>query len=211
MKAQELIAEVYNAIRTRPALWNSTLLVILYDEHGGFYDHVVPPKAVAPDQHNEEYTFDRLGIRVPALLVSPWVKRGVLSERFDHTSLLRYLSDKWDLGPLGARTAEAKSFAGSIGYLNAPRGDTPLSIEVTPVAEVMKADLPSELKPDHPLNGHQLALIAFTEQLEKEIAEPAAKPIREMAMTAGPVAQVRSAKLRVEEFLAQQRMAAKGN
>ena len=95
--AEQLVADVYNALRRTNALWRSTLLVVLYDEHGGFYDHVAPPAAVPPDGHQEEYTFDRLGPRVPALLVSPRVDPGVVRTVFDHTSLLRYLSDKWDL------------------------------------------------------------------------------------------------------------------
>ena len=48
-KGEYLIAQVYNALRRNEALWNSTLFVLLYDEHGGFYDHVVPPKATPPD------------------------------------------------------------------------------------------------------------------------------------------------------------------
>src|SRR5579862_4507594 len=57
----------------RRDLWNSTLLIVAFDEHGGFYDHVPPPPAEPPDAHQEEYTFDQLGVRVPALLISPWV------------------------------------------------------------------------------------------------------------------------------------------
>jgi hypothetical protein len=111
MKAQKLLADVYNALRAHAQLWNSTLLVVLYDEHGGFFDRVEPPGAVppSPPQPDWEYNFDRLGIRVPALLVSPWVRRGFESTPFDHTSLLKYLIEKWSLGPLGDRTAQAKS------------------------------------------------------------------------------------------------------
>src|SRR5262245_56967857 len=109
MKAEKLIADVYNAIRSRPDLWQSSLLVVVYDEHGGFYDHVPPPATIPPDEHHEEYTFDRLGVRVPAILVSPWVDQRVENSQFDHTSLLKYLTDKWSLGPLGARTAAANS------------------------------------------------------------------------------------------------------
>jgi phospholipase C len=75
MRAQRLLGKVYNALRKNEQLWNSTLLVVLYDEHGGFYDHVEPPSAIRPDEHTDEYTFDRLGVRVPALLISPWVDR----------------------------------------------------------------------------------------------------------------------------------------
>src|SRR5262245_21159841 len=57
----------------RPSLWRSTLLVIFYDEHGGFYDHVVPPKAVPPDDNHAEYGFDQLGVRGPAPF---WCRQG---------------------------------------------------------------------------------------------------------------------------------------
>lgn len=76
LESDVLIASVYNAIRTNEALGNSTLFVILFDEHGGFYDHVSPPAALPPDHHTEEYTFDRYGVRVPALLISPYVPTG---------------------------------------------------------------------------------------------------------------------------------------
>ena len=109
MKAEKLIADVYNSLRANPDLWKSTLLVVFYDEHGGFYDHVEPPGTIAPDAHHEEYSFDRLGVRVPAILVSPWVKQGVQHTQFDHTSVLKYLTEKWSLGPLGNRTAAANS------------------------------------------------------------------------------------------------------
>lgn len=125
MKAQKFLADVYNAIRSNERLWNSTLLVVLYDEHGGFYDHVEPPPAVPPDDHREEYTFDRLGIRVPAVLVSPWVRQGFDPTPFDHTSLLKYLIEKWGLGPLGRRTEQANS----IGPLVQTAGLRPVTVD----------------------------------------------------------------------------------
>ncbi len=112
MKAEKLIADVYNALRANEQLWRSTLLIVMYDEHGGFYDHVVPPPAVPPDDHHEEYAFNRFGVRVPALLVSPWVERRVEKTPFDHTSILKYLTDKWQLEPLPSRRmAQANSIA----------------------------------------------------------------------------------------------------
>jgi hypothetical protein len=83
-----LLARIYKALRGNEALWRSTLLVVLYDEHGGFYDHVSPPAAVPPDEHTKDFAFDRLEVRVRAILISPWVDPGVLSTQFDHTSLL---------------------------------------------------------------------------------------------------------------------------
>ena len=114
IKGEKLIADVYNALRSSPDLWSSTLLVLYFDEHGGMYDHVIPPSAVAPDDQQSEYSFDQLGVRVPALLISPWVSRAVEHSQFDHTSLLKYLTDKWNLGPLGRRTAAASSIATAI-------------------------------------------------------------------------------------------------
>jgi phospholipase C len=123
MKGEKVIADVYNAIRSNPDLWNSSLLVITFDEHGGFYDHVTPPGAVAPDDHQMEYTFDQLGLRVPALLISPWVSRTVDHTQFDHTSVLKYLIDKWGLGPMGRRAAAATSIAVALRE-SQPRTDT---------------------------------------------------------------------------------------
>jgi phospholipase C len=82
---QELVLAVYEALATSP-LWERTLLILFYDEHGGFYDHVAPPEA--PDDDPE--TFGRYGVRVPALIVSPWVERGSVSHTlFDHTSIIK--------------------------------------------------------------------------------------------------------------------------
>ena len=84
---EEFIASIYNAIRQSPDLWKSTALLIVYDEHGGIFDHVPPPTCVAdkpfkatPDQTGtgKEFDFDRLGVRVPAILISPWIPRGTV-------------------------------------------------------------------------------------------------------------------------------------
>jgi phospholipase C len=80
------IANTFNAIRTNPDLWKSTALLVVYDEHGGIYDHVVPPNCT-PDGYSAKaaetgtgaaFNFDRLGVRVPAILISPWIARGTV-------------------------------------------------------------------------------------------------------------------------------------
>jgi phospholipase C len=87
LAGDRFIASVYNAIRKNPELWQSTVLLVVYDEHGGLYDHVAPPSCT-PDgfQATEAatgipgltFTFDRLGIRVPAILISPYIPRGTV-------------------------------------------------------------------------------------------------------------------------------------
>ena len=85
------------AIKNNPELWASTALLIVYDEHGGIYDHV-PPPTCAPDKISRPrrmrpgpempFQFDRLGVRVPAVLISPWIPKGTVVNRvFDHASI----------------------------------------------------------------------------------------------------------------------------
>ena len=154
---QRLIARVYNAIRANDALWKSTLLVILYDEDGGFADHVVPPPAVAPDAAHDEYTFDRLGVRVPAVLVSPWLARQVVDAPCDHTSLLRSLTEKWSLGPMGARTAQATDVFGALERAPAARTDTPRKIGL---------DLPGESASPALNTDHKNAVVELAHHLD---------------------------------------------
>jgi phospholipase C len=99
VQAGELyIASVYNAIRENAALWASTALLVVYDEHGGIFDHV-PPPACTPDGHSAgpadtglsfAFNFDRLGVRVPAILISPWIPKGTVVDSgrvFEHASI----------------------------------------------------------------------------------------------------------------------------
>lgn len=159
LRGEVLLAQVYNAIRGNQQLWEKTLLVILYDEHGGFYDHVTPPATVAPDGHTNDYAFNQFGIRVPAVLVSPWLAKQVITDVFDHTSVLRYVTDLWELGPLGARTAAANSFAASWKVSTTVRTDVP-----TKIAEPTTLPNPE----NEELNPNQLALVGFTRYLETQ-------------------------------------------
>jgi phospholipase C len=204
LRAQALLGNVYNTLRGNDPLWNSTLLVVLYDEHGGFYDHVPPPAAEPPDGHTlPNFRFDRFGVRVPALLVSPWVERTILKTAFDHTSLLKYLTEKWGLGTLTARVAQAQSFGSAIRATGQARADTPTSVPMPTVTA--EAAGTAAVGPVEPLNGHQKALVVFSEHLEREIEESIGKPARRVAMMAGPPSQVETAKSRVRMFLAQQK------
>jgi phospholipase C len=199
MSGESLIAEVYNAIRANDPLWKSTLLLVVYDEHGGFYDHVHPPKTVAPDNHHSEFTFDQLGVRVPAILVSPYVGRGVLKTEFDHTSLLRYVSDKWRLGPLGARTGQANSFALAIG--ERARDDAPATIPAMPAGALpLQAQVPVPAT----LSDQQQALLGLSHFLETmTTTDPATTVARNRHVLSGPQSQIDVGIDRVEDFLAE--------
>ncbi len=146
-----LIADVYEALRASKN-WESTLFILLFDEHGGFYDHVEPPaKGVqAPDEYRSptdydkaqakksdrdkylldpdyEFDFKRLGLRVPCLLISPWIRKGsVCSDQLQHTSVLATLKQLYGLPNfLTRRDAQAKTFSHLLEELDSPRTDTP--------------------------------------------------------------------------------------
>eukprot|EP01126_Amoeba_proteus_P050827 TRINITY_DN6036_c0_g1_i5.p1 TRINITY_DN6036_c0_g1~~TRINITY_DN6036_c0_g1_i5.p1 ORF type:complete len:526 (+),score=103.16 TRINITY_DN6036_c0_g1_i5:17-1594(+) len=135
-----LLKSIYEAIRASPA-WNQTLLVVTYDEHGGLYDHVPPPQmgVPSPDGINcttTPFDFQRLGIRVPAILISPWVKKGrVIHEptlsHYDHTSVLGTARKLLHLhqGPLTEREKWAATFEDFLYELDEPRVDCPLSVD----------------------------------------------------------------------------------
>ena len=106
---EQFIATVYNAIRNNPKLWPYTAILVVYDEHGGIFGHV-PPPACTPDGFvaqpsatgtPDPFHFDRLGVRVPAVLISPWVQKGqVINEVFEHASspatITEYLIGNYD-------------------------------------------------------------------------------------------------------------------
>jgi phospholipase C len=134
---EELLANVYQAIRdsqaTSGSYWENTALLVTFDEHGGTFDHVPPPSAVPPDSRTPEegFRFDRLGVRVPTILVSAWANDGgVVTSDFHHTSLMRTVRDWWNLGPpLTARDADAPSFLPLLSRQSAREPGTWPSVE----------------------------------------------------------------------------------
>jgi phospholipase C len=107
---QQLVLAVYHALAESPQ-WESTMLIVTYDEHGGFHDHVPPPAA----EDDNPALFGQYGIRVPALVVSPWVGRGVVSNTlFDHTSVIKTILTRF----CGADDLERPSRLGALrGWL----------------------------------------------------------------------------------------------
>jgi phospholipase C len=118
---QALVLELYEALAKSPA-WNDTVLVIVYDEHGGFYDHVAPPEI--PDDGSGYTT---LGVRVPAIVVGPRVRKQVSHQVFDHTSLIATILRRFAAKPEQALAAMPKRVqdAPHLGMLleGAPRTD----------------------------------------------------------------------------------------
>jgi len=152
---EQLIHDVYYALRNSP-VWNETLLIVTYDEHGGCYDHVPPPAgAVPPDVTAGEYGFDfkRFGPRVPTVLISPWIPAGTVfrvpegSMPFDHTSILKTIEQRWSVPPLTARDAAAPD-VGAVLTLAAVRTDDPLAGVVVPTSSGANpaANQPSHLQ-----------------------------------------------------------------
>jgi phospholipase C len=164
-KGESFAAEVINRVMHGPG-WADTLLIWVYDEHGGYYDHVVPPDAVAPDdvrgrsrvahrsllrpflkvlfpgyvRHAEQLVagpdaYDTYGFRVPAVVVSPFARPDcVLSDVFDHTSILKLIEEKWNLPALTRRDAAATSPLGALDLSAPPAFLTPPELPAPAVA-----------------------------------------------------------------------------
>jgi phospholipase C len=109
--------EIYNAVTTGPQ-WPHTILVINYDEWGGFFDHVPPPAGPIPAADVAAGNQDGLlGFRVPNLIVSPWSRRGFVDHtQYDHTSILRMIEWRWQLPPLSLRDASANNLALALDF-----------------------------------------------------------------------------------------------
>jgi phospholipase C len=118
-EGERFIGMVYNAIRGNDALWDSTALLIVYDEHGGLYDHVVPP-VCRPDGFTAQpsdtntgipFAFDRLGVRVPAILISPYVPKGTVVDGrvFEHACIPNTVTQYFLEGDAKRTDRESKS------------------------------------------------------------------------------------------------------
>lgn len=148
---QKIVKEVYETLRASPQ-WNETLLVITYDEHGGFYDHVKTPYVNIPNPDGNTgpapsfFNFDRLGVRVPTIMVSPWIKKGTVISRpqgptptseYEHSSIPATIKKMFNLSSnfLTRRDAWAGTFEQVVGQLTSPRTDCP---EILPDAAPLR-------------------------------------------------------------------------
>lgn len=195
----QLIAQVYNTLRSNLEVWNESAFIVTYDEHGGFFDHVPPPSdgVFNPDGINAEpvqtthlftpaFDFKRLGPRVPALLASPWVKKGiVIKDRFQHTSVLATLKKMFGLSDfLTERDRHANTFEQLFNELAAPRTDTPeqlpeVAIEEGPhVLDSVAPSDPGDLPLDDTQQEMMMGVLAITQSANET---PAAIPTTQAA------------------------------
>uniref|UniRef100_A0A5B7B6P2 Putative non-specific phospholipase C3-like isoform X1 n=1 Tax=Davidia involucrata TaxID=16924 RepID=A0A5B7B6P2_DAVIN len=141
-EGQKLVKEIYEALRSSPQ-WNEILFVIVYDEHGGFYDHVPTPVngvpspdgIVGPEPYN--FQFDRLGVRVPAILISPWIERGTVLHRpsgpyptseFEHSSIPATVKKIFNLKDFLTKRDEWAGTFDVVVNRSSPRTDCPVTL-----------------------------------------------------------------------------------
>jgi phospholipase C len=184
---QDLVLAVYDALASSPQ-WDRSLLVIVYDENGGFYDHVPPPQAA----DDEPEMFGSYGVRVPAIIVSPWIEpRTVSHTLFDHTSIIKTILSRFCPKALHQQQAERRratlsrgpqypglrvAQASHLGELltratprPAPPRDTLVRQATARAAETETArPWPGRPGEDNPLNDLQKSILAATHKLRKD-------------------------------------------
>jgi phospholipase C len=152
---EQFAAKVMDAVMQGPG-WRNTLLIWTFDEHGGYYDHVVPPAAIAPDNiapHGPAFTgFKQYGFRVPCAVVSPYARpRHVSHQVFDHTSICALVEAKWNLPAMTYRDANAHNMLDMVdlsrpAFLRPPRLARPL-LDTDPGAMACSKNGPGAIPP----------------------------------------------------------------
>jgi phospholipase C len=152
---QKQVADVYDALAANPDLFRESALVITYDEHGGFYAHVHPGPALNPDGQNSpspddranftppSFAFDRIGLRIPTVVVSPWVAKGTVEHRqLQHTSIVKTVREMFGLNvSLNRRDDSAQSFADLFEVAARPRppGEMPAKLDRASIEETTES------------------------------------------------------------------------
>lgn len=194
---EELIATVYNAVRAGPG-WPNTLLVVTYDEHGGCYDHVLPPAATPPDGLAPDgFDFGTFGVRVPAVIISPYVKPGSVLRPagkvpFDHTSIIATLRELHGFAPLTARDAAAPDLISVLDKTVTNNGPPSIVAPAVPPVSPLVARAAAQ-----PLNDLQQSLSTAALQLPTAGADIAAHiqrlaSVAEVAPVSATVAEAAS-------------------
>jgi phospholipase C len=179
---EQLIKDIYESIRNSP-LWGNSLLIITYDEHGGFYDHVIPPKTIAPGGPNKYslhgFDFTQLGVRVPAVVISPYIPKNIIDHtEYDHSSIPATLEALTDLAPLTERDAAAHNLTALLSLAEA-RTDTPETLPMPANDNAVVGDkiaLEPENNPHKLIGAGNLPAFLFTAaKLDTGISKTASK------------------------------------
>ena len=205
-RGEALIRATYQAVRNSPQ-WEKSLIVITWDEHGGFYDHVAPPAAIAPgdndsaSDHNQSgFTFQRYGGRVPAVAISPWIPRNLVDHRVhDHTSILATVENLFGMPALTRRDAAANNLTALL-TLAGPRNDAPLELPQPAIsgvpgcppvdftdAAVPDSAPPPVARPDDPVNDGNVAGVLHSALRGDLASSPAAARSKILAQFSLPI------------------------
>lgn len=154
---QVFLNRIYDALRASPN-WERTLMIVTYDEWGGFYDHVVPPFAPISEAERAIGNDGRLGFRTPCVMVGPRARRGHVSHlQFDPNSVINLIRWRWNLPSFNARDATSINMAHALDFENPPNLDAPsfgLPPRVTPFGALCSATVPVSPDPhNEELNG----------------------------------------------------------
>lgn len=180
-----LIRDTFNAIWNNQQLRESTILLIVYDEHGGLYDHVPPPTAANPDGKNwagdpnsldPAFDFTRLGVRVPAVIISPFIEAGTIDHtQYDHGSIIatacKLLLKNVPNASLTNRDRQAKTFEANLTRATARTEAIPISLTALP-AQSLVAQGQLHLDAAHlnaDINDHLAAHVEMASMLEKTL------------------------------------------
>lgn len=168
-KGERLVKEVYEALRASP-LWPKSALLVTFDEHGGFFDHVTPETTQPPNDGSTSrhpgFNFDRLGFRVPTLVISPLTERNLVDGRlYHHGTILRTVFERLGLPPITDRDRHARSLADLFTRATA-RTDAPLTLGAVAAPQSLAAATPDPsgllegLQPEAPPEPEELPVSA---------------------------------------------------
>ncbi|HEV2335209.1 MAG TPA: alkaline phosphatase family protein [Stellaceae bacterium] len=179
-QGEAMIKQTYEAIRNSPH-WESSLLIVTWDEHGGFYDHVAPPAATPPGdtqpgaQFNQYgFTFGQYGVRVPALVVSPLIPANLIDHRlYDHSSIPATVEAVFGLPPLTARDAAANALTTLLKLDNAR--EAPLALPDPPPAAAPLMAMRAA-PPDAPIDKSLPGFLHVAMRHDMALSPPEAQP-----------------------------------
>ncbi len=191
---QAFLADIYTTLISNPARWARTMMVVTYDEHGGFFDHV-PPLRIPAEAGG--IRFETTGVRVPAFVISPQVGAGQVFDRpLDHTSILQLFDDRFSPGAgyslaVNARQGSLDRIANGLGSAPAAPRMPQIPHETTSAlraaAAVPPRAPPLGASPDHPANAQALHQVAVKAEAEHPdlMADPHWDAVRAYLETAG--------------------------